>query len=158
MPAIPDPQQDFNNGGQTYDPDCPDPQPYSAPIPAIGYSSEGGDAQPAYDPSSYSGNTAGAAIWDNSGTMTGYEHDNGSYVNAGAIAGGVIGGLAALVLAYLLYRYLKKRRSGASGMPSASGFKGSLRERLAGKKETDAEKAAAAGTGGRDVYASHVEE
>ncbi|KAL8687630.1 MAG: hypothetical protein Q9218_006249 [Villophora microphyllina] len=82
-------------------------------------------------------------------------------VKVGGIVGGVVGALLGtavlLVLIYLLYRCIKKRGSGAGGLPAAAGFMSSLRERLAWKKEVDAEKEAV-GNGGRDPYASHLEE
>ncbi|KAL8872284.1 MAG: hypothetical protein Q9174_002056 [Haloplaca sp. 1 TL-2023] len=37
-----------------------------------------------------------------------YDTDDDHHTNVGAIVGGVAGGLAFLVLSYLLYRYLKK--------------------------------------------------
>ncbi|KAL8667237.1 MAG: hypothetical protein Q9202_000810 [Teloschistes flavicans] len=200
MPAVPDPQMASSertpdNGAPistvpagAYDPDYPNPQPFQPPIPATGGSPPSTGPPPAYDPSS-GGNVAGAGIWTTPGTTTTtvYEQkfpfanpnpthglssdDDDSHTNGGAIAGGVIGAVAALVLAYLLYRYIKTRRTGSGGgsagaMPPAASFMSGFRERLAkrrGEGGVDAEKRAVAsgagggagGAGGRDDYVSH---
>ncbi|KAL8957170.1 MAG: hypothetical protein Q9183_006128 [Haloplaca sp. 2 TL-2023] len=66
-----------------------------------------------------------------------YETDDGNDPNVGAIVGGVFGGLAAIVLAYLLYRYLKKRKEGGGAL-HGGGFMADIRRRFA-KKDGDVE-------------------
>ncbi|KAL9579766.1 MAG: hypothetical protein Q9212_004914 [Teloschistes hypoglaucus] len=78
MPAVPGPQM-APNGKAIYDPNCPDPQPFQPPIPAMSDFTPTVASPPTYDPNNGAnyggngGNVAGAAIWTAPGTTVVYD-------------------------------------------------------------------------------------
>ncbi|KAI4104762.1 MAG: hypothetical protein L6R37_003116 [Teloschistes peruensis] len=133
MPAALDPQM-APSAPNAHDPNGPEPRPFQAPIPAMSDFTPTIGSPPTYDPNGGNyggngGNVAGAAIWTAPGTTVVYDHDDDHRPSAGAIAGCVIGALAILALLFLIYRFIKKRRSGMPPAAAASGgFMSGFRE------------------------------